>query len=136
MVWTRGGYVIPRHDLDKYIGKRIGGQLGKWDALTPYTDEMKKAFDTLIKNDPAHKRLLPFDFDTIFTQVEVISLQRPNDVPEGAIYLVRSEGDPEKKDCNESHFVETTGDRWVKEALEASLGLKIEWSVRMLVPEE
>jgi hypothetical protein len=72
-------------------------------------------------------------FDEVFRSVDVISLQRPNSEPEGAIHLVRAGADPEENPDHKHFFIETNGDIQIKTALERLLGLKVgPWSVRRL----
>jgi hypothetical protein len=132
MVTKAGGYVIPCHDLDEYIGKnRMGRVLGRLEDIEPYIVEIKKAFNTHRDADEDFP-----EFDKAFITVDVISLQRPNEEPEGAIHLVRVEGDPLVSPKHKHYLAETNGDRKIKEALEGCLGLKIgPWYVRKVDDE-
>jgi hypothetical protein len=70
MVYTRAGYVIPRHDLD-VVGRKHD----------PYIKAIKEIFNAKAS-----------EFDKLFSEVEVISLkpELPGAEPEGAILLVRA----------------------------------------------
>jgi hypothetical protein len=127
MVFTTAGYVIRRCVLDEFIGnKRLARVLKVYEELTPYTDEIKKAF-----NDGTGEKF--GTFDKVFCSVDVISLQHPNAKPEGAIHLVRADGDPYLDPDHKHYFIESNedSDRMVKAALGNCLGFDLGgWFVR------
>ena len=71
-------------------------------------------------------RHLP-DIDKLFSEVKIISLtpESPGAEPEGAILLVRADGDPEESPDYKYYFAESSKDREIKAALEKCLELKI-----------
>ena len=120
MVYTRAGYVIPRRDLDVVGRKHMGKVPGEWASIDPYIEAIKEIFNAKASIGLA-------EFDKLFSEVEVISLKAelPGAKPEGAILLVRADGDPEESPDYKYYFAESGIDKKIKAALEQCLGLNI-----------